>query len=353
MRELGIISDKTFRLLDPSNLNIKESLLENATVAASKRLDDALEIDETNLIEGLLNSLVGKAQGAIETDEVYSLITQKYIVDDLKKLTKKINADNYRGGVESFKNDLLTILTPEILKRTTYRGNRLADKMELGQLDVRGRQTLDDAMVGFDPKKLVVEKASKLFRQGKEKFTKEKTSDPILAKDDFGIEVDSRAFVEVLNEVEDVFKFLDRDRYTKLRKISNAAVRRGVAVGEEGGKAIGSVKNLSVESVLSRIYSIQRGVVSLRYVASEAALQSFRANRFKLMGQLMQDPRATDVVMDVIFNDQKNRFDNNLRWARFIRGWAGISPQEVSDKEIEKESKTAFNNITQLIKNIK
>jgi len=361
MRELGIISDKTFRLLDPSNLNVKESLLENATVAASKRLDDALEIDETNLIEGLLNSLVGKAQGAIETDEVYSLITQKYIVDDLKKLTKKINADNYRGGVESFKNDLLTILTPEILKRTTYRGNRLADRMELGQLDVKGRQTLDDAMVGFSLKKTAKDKLSKIpgvkktgkaFRRTKEKFDNF-IADPVLAKDDFGIEVDSRAFVEVLNEVEDVFKFLDRDRYTKLRKISNAAVRRGVAVGEEGGKAIGSVKNLSVESVLSRIYSIQRGVVSLRYVASEAALQSFRANRFKLMGQLMQDPRATDIVMDVIFNDQKNRFDNNLRWARFIRGWAGISPQEVSDKEIEKESKTAFNNITQLIKNIK
>lgn len=351
MRELGIISDKTFDLLDPSNININQAKLNNSITASEKRLDDALELAESNNIEGLLNSLVGNAQKGLETEAVYKLITQKYIVDDLKKLAKTITPDNYRGGVESFKSDMLTVLTPEILRRTTYRGNTIADRADLGKLDVKGRQTLDEAMVGFNMKKIAkdtlskipgTETTGKIFRKSKEKFDEFINADPILAKDDFGIQVDSQAFVEVLDEVEDIFKFLDRDRYDKMRKISNSAVRRSVAIKEEGGKAIGSVRNLSVESVLSRIYSIQRGVVSFRYVASEATLQAFRANRFKLMGQLMQDPRATDVILDTIFNDQKNNFENNMRWIRFIRGWAGISPQDVSDKEIEKASKKAF-----------
>ena len=59
-------------------------------------------------------------------------------------------------------------------------------------------------------------------------------------------------------------------------------------------------KGLSVESLLSRAYSISRGVISPKYVATEVALLSFRKKNAEALSRVLQDPKITDAVIDVI-----------------------------------------------------
>ena len=75
---------------------------------------------------------------------------------------------------------------------------------------------------------------------------------------------------------------------------------------------------LSVESWISRMYSINREVVSPRYVASEAAVQQFRLRNMKLLQAIIQDKEVAQLFGEMIetgrpLSPEKNkRFFNAL-----------------------------------------
>ena len=59
-------------------------------------------------------------------------------------------------------------------------------------------------------------------------------------------------------------------------------------------------KALSVESWISRIYSINRGVISPRYVLTEAALQKYRVQNTSMLIDLMSQPEAAGMIQKIM-----------------------------------------------------
>ena len=125
-------------------------------------------------------------------------------------------------------------------------------------------------------------------------------------------------------------------------KLANFSIRVGAA-NQEVGKALGTVRSMSVESILSRVYSIQRGVVSTRYVASEATLQAFRENRMRLIEQMLNNPQAPDIILSVLYDNALGVYDTRMRWIQFMRGWTLLTGEEMSDEEITDKTIKAFN----------
>lgn len=62
----------------------------------------------------------------------------------------------------------------------------------------------------------------------------------------------------------------------------------------------GIPRGLSVESYISRIYSVARGVVSLKYLATEAIIQTGRVRKFNSFVAMVNNPEIADLVVSAI-----------------------------------------------------
>jgi len=66
----------------------------------------------------------------------------------------------------------------------------------------------------------------------------------------------------------------------------------------------GIPRNFSVESYISRFYSINRGVISARYVGTEAVLQQFRLSGHKLFKTIIEDPKVGQLFLEIVKTGQ-------------------------------------------------
>ena len=62
----------------------------------------------------------------------------------------------------------------------------------------------------------------------------------------------------------------------------------------------GIPRNFSVESYISRFYSINRGVISARYVGTEAVLQQFRLKGHKLFKAIIENEDAAQLFLETV-----------------------------------------------------
>ena len=69
-------------------------------------------------------------------------------------------------------------------------------------------------------------------------------------------------------------------------------------------------QSLSVESLISRLYSINRGIISPKYVATEVSLQRFRKSKAHMMEELIKSPELAGVVRKVLESD--NIYKDNI-----------------------------------------
>lgn len=69
-------------------------------------------------------------------------------------------------------------------------------------------------------------------------------------------------------------------------------------------------QSLSVESLISRLYSINRGIISPKYVATEVSLQRFRKSKAHMMEELIKSPELAKVVRKVLESD--NIYKDNI-----------------------------------------
>ena len=118
-------------------------------------------------------------------------------------------------------------------------------------------------------------------------------------------------------------------------------------------------QSLSVESLISRLYSINRGIISPKYVATEVGLQRFRKSKANLMRELIKSPELAEVVRKVLESDDiyKDAFSNKVLGdllnesvigAILLREAAGFI-EEGSDERQE----TMLNEMNQELYNIK
>ena len=75
-------------------------------------------------------------------------------------------------------------------------------------------------------------------------------------------------------------------------------------IAEKASNITGVPRHFSVESYISRFYSINRGVVSARYVGTEAVLQQFRMKGHNMFKALIENPEAGQLFLEIVKTGQ-------------------------------------------------
>jgi len=70
--------------------------------------------------------------------------------------------------------------------------------------------------------------------------------------------------------------------------------------GVQGLNMTGIPRKFSIESYISRFYAINRGVVSFRYVGTEAVLQEMRRKNMSILSMALTNPKVGELVMEMI-----------------------------------------------------
>ena len=85
----------------------------------------------------------------------------------------------------------------------------------------------------------------------------------------------------------------------------------------------GIPRGLSVESWISRVYAVNRNVISKRYVATEAAIQAARLNNFSILEEMIKNPEAAKLFGDIILSGKPLTDQQNARITQII--YTGIA----------------------------
>ena len=75
---------------------------------------------------------------------------------------------------------------------------------------------------------------------------------------------------------------------------------------------------LSVESYISRVYSVARGVVSLKYLMTEAVLQTARVQKFNAFSAMIKDPEIARLVVKAIKTGKPLRGDDAVLFDQLL-----------------------------------
>ena len=98
-----------------------------------------------------------------------------------------------------------------------------------------------------------------------------------------GKEGDAEKFKNIIQELDDI---------TEITKSVNFKIG-------EGEQIQGMPSPFSIESILSRVYGVVRGVVSARYVFSEWGIRQMRQGQAEIMKSFLTDPNAVHVLHNV------------------------------------------------------
>ena len=91
----------------------------------------------------------------------------------------------------------------------------------------------------------------------------------------------------------------DDKLYDNLQAIAGLMNTR-VPGASSGVNFAGIPRGLSVESYISRVYSMAREVVSFKYVATEAILQTYRMKNFNMFSAMIDDPEIAEYALKII-----------------------------------------------------
>ena len=108
-------------------------------------------------------------------------------------------------------------------------------------------------------------------------------------------------------------RVLGDDHYDVLRDISGYMELES-AKNVEQASLTGIPRALSVESYISRLYSINREVVSPKYVATETAVQQFRLRNIRLLKAIIQDKNVAKLFGEMIETGRPLSADKNNRF---------------------------------------
>ena len=117
-------------------------------------------------------------------------------------------------------------------------------------------------------------------------------------------------------------KVLGDEHYDKLKAVSQfLSLREGKIA--ENTTMTGIPRGLSVESWISRVYAVNRNVISKRYVATEAAIQAARLNNFSILEEMIKNPEAARLFGDIILSGKPLTDQQNARLTQII--YTGIA----------------------------
>lgn len=109
--------------------------------------------------------------------------------------------------------------------------------------------------------------------------------------------------------------YIDDEHLNNLRRINTFMANRKRQVGRRTGdiRITGEPRGLSVESYISRFYSISRQVVSPKYVATEALIQNIRMSEHRMLKEMITNPKVASIMADLIVDGKKFTEEQELR----------------------------------------
>jgi len=189
-----------------------------------------------------------------------------------------------------------------ILSGGEIRLDKIKEAIKLNSLDATGKPTMTDEQINNVLRNVVADELDFTVFRRTGNYGVDVKNGTIYPKMDMDIEnmkalsgygnpesVKAKAFKKLMGD--DRAKFYDS--MIEFIEISRGADNAMLALRNAS-------RAFSLESYISRFYSIQRGVVSMRYVATEAILQQYRlagASTFKAM---LNDPEAGQLFLDIL-----------------------------------------------------
>ena len=290
---------------------------------------------------------------------IYNKIVEGFDQNDVREALDLLAGSGYRGGKAKAKRDLLTIIGEGIKEKTSRLGDQLTDDstipkefkrfanlalasgtkklkniseqmQELTSGDVTKRKARPDPGVKTKPN---TKDFNRWFRKNGEKYGYDELEGLIAWQD----ELDSKAFQEVMRKAGPIIRELDPEHYDRLADIFQLSVfmDRTTGMGGTARGATGAVREFSPESIISRIYSINRQVVSPRYVLAEFGVQSLRKQKQDLLKQMLVDPKTPKIVLEVMRGKQILAPSKRLvdKWGNLMRTWFAYD-NSISNEDI-------------------
>tara|TARA_B100000530_G_scaffold229456_1_gene148200 strand:+ start:5805 stop:10673 length:4869 start_codon:yes stop_codon:yes gene_type:complete len=246
-----------------------ETIIDDAFNGQIKPIREQVEREEKNLLA--LRKLIGEEMGetgSIGTEEDFFnlIVGNKVRGEEVLERFKNV----FDGTPEEFED-----VTRKILSQ--YIGDQVYSKTAMKITGIKDAGTIEVFDINFDKLEEIL------------------TTNPATLEKVLGTE-----HYETLKDIASYMKLYDA-KYNQSRTALTSVPRA-----------------LSVESWISRMYSINREVVSPRYVATEAAVQQFRLRNMKLLQAIIQDKEVAQLFGEMIetgrpLSPEKNkRFFNAL-----------------------------------------
>jgi hypothetical protein len=145
---------------------------------------------------------------------------------------------------------------------------------------------------------------------------------------------DYTEFSRLIDESAENLKVIFDDKHLEdLKGVADIMSVILAKVDAPSGVGTYQIKTLSPSSIMSRIYAVSRGVVSFRYVASEAALLIYGRNRQDELISMMNDPALADIFFKVL-TSRRPLPANETKPQMFLRALARASAYEETQGDL-------------------
>ena len=134
-----------------------------------------------------------------------------------------------------------------------------------------------------------------------------------------------------------LIKHIDEEHYKNLNDILNYGTLTDFTTKAPTESATGFASPFRAESLISRAYSVVRGVVSARYVMTEGGFQALRNRRVEMLKDMLANPSTSKVLVNVFEKDALADPAKKVRWLRFLRSYFAV-PEDVTDEELVNET---------------
>lgn len=189
-----------------------------------------------------------------------------------------------------------------ILSGGEIRLNKIKEAIKFNSLDAKGKPTITDEQIDDVLRNVISDELDYTVFRRTGNYGLDVDNGTIFPKMDMDIEnMKALSGYGTPNSVKaQAFRKLMGDKRTDFYE----SMIEFIEISRGADNAMLALRNasraFSLESYISRFYSIQRGVVSMRYVATEAILQQYRLSGASTFKAMLNDPEAGQLFLDIL-----------------------------------------------------
>jgi hypothetical protein len=319
-------------------------------------MDDVTEIFSFKNLEATNEKVaeiadVGRDRIKVGVQEAKTAVTEKFTFENAYQFSARDMAASFGQGAQGRERFYEAIIADD--------GLNAVDVLRQKQI----QRVRDEAILEYGPDATdKIDEAVALAEKGFNAFVRRTVSRHIndraigrsaageVVRDEGAVralEVDATSLDELIGDVngtatqqrvaENLTAILGEEHYGNVKTMADFLARKNAVF--EKLNITGEARGLSIESWLSRIYSISRGVVSPRYVLSEFAIQQVRMHNQSVFQKAIADPEIARHIAEMVrtgdipTGEAADRF-NEAMLASIIRGIRESSDEQEIEYEV-------------------